>query len=165
MNISGIEWESIVDGEGVRVAIFISGCKHNCKGCHNPDTHDFNYGKEFTPEIKDEIINYIKKIPYISGITLSGGDPMYSYKEVIEFIKEFRKELPDKNVWLYTGFTIYDILHSEMNEILGYVDVMIDGVFKEELADPTLEYRGSSNQSIVRIDHTKPYLCIDVNID
>lgn len=86
MNISGINFESIVDGEGVRVVVFVSGCAHDCKGCHNPASHSFTAGQPFTKELQEEIISYIQKTPFISGITMSGGDPMYSAIEVAKFL-------------------------------------------------------------------------------
>jgi anaerobic ribonucleoside-triphosphate reductase activating protein len=90
LHISGIAWDSIVDGPGVRVAIFFSGCTHKCPGCHNLKTHDFNYGKPFSTKIQKQIIKKVKDIPFITGITLTGGDPMCSAKEVLDFVKLYK---------------------------------------------------------------------------
>lgn len=152
MNISGINFESIVDGDGVRVTIYVSGCKHACMGCHNPSTHDFNAGKPFTCQLKQEIIEYIKKTPYITGITFSGGDPMYSAKELLKYVKHIKKECPKINFWLYSGF-VYDqiIANLEMKELLQEIDVLIDGPFVLSKKDETLLFRGSSNQRIIDV--------------
>lgn len=148
MNYSGFIEESLVDGEGVRSVLFVSGCKHCCKGCHNPETWDFNNGDEFTKEIEDKIINIVKNNPLIDGLTLSGGDPMYSEKELIPFLKRFKLELPDKNIWMYTGFHYEDIKDSK---IFKYIDVVVDGPFILEKRDIGLKFRGSSNQRIINI--------------
>ena len=87
MNVAGINFESVADGEGVRVVIYVSGCLHNCKGCHNPTSHSFTVGQPFTEQLQNEIIAYINKTPFISGLTLSGGDPMYSASKITPFIK------------------------------------------------------------------------------
>lgn len=152
MNISGINFESIADGEGVRVVIYVSGCLHNCKGCHNPTSHSFTAGQRFTEELEDEIISYIKKTPFISGLTMSGGDPMYSAKEITPFIKRLKQEIKDITVWIYTGFDYEDILeNSEMFELLSLCDVLVDGEFILEQRDMTLSYKGSRNQRIIDI--------------
>ena len=152
MNIAGINFESVVDGDGVRVVVFVSGCLHNCKGCHNPASHSFTAGQIFTEEIQKEIIAYIKNTPFISGLTLSGGDPMYSAKEITSFIKRVRKDIPDISIWIYSGFVYEKILeNSEMCELLELCDVLVDGEFILEQRDATLSYRGSKNQRIIDI--------------
>ena len=158
MNIAGINFESVVDGEGVRVVVFVSGCLHNCKGCHNPASHSFTAGQPFTQELQDEIIAYIKKTPFISGITLSGGDPMYSAKELSQFIECLRKNIDDASVWIYSGFRFEEILKDEnMLRLLKLCDVLVDGKFVLEQRDTTLSYKGSRNQRI--IDVQKSMLC------
>lgn len=152
MNIAGINFESIVDGEGVRVVVFVSGCYHNCKGCHNPASHSFTSGQPFTQELQDEVISYINKTPFVSGITLSGGDPMYSAKEIIPFIRRLRSEVKDISVWIYSGFCFENIVeNSEMFELLKLCDVLVDGEFILEQRDTTLPYKGSQNQRIIDI--------------
>lgn len=147
MRISGIAYDSVVDGEGIRNTIFISGCKHKCKGCHNPQTWDFNYGYEFTEELQNDFINKCKENLLLEGITLSGGDPIYSYKELIPFLQKYKKVNPNHSIWLYTGFEFNEIKN---NPIMEYIDVVVDGLFIEELKDLTLPFRGSSNQKIIR---------------
>ena len=152
MNVAGINFESVVDGEGVRVVVFVSGCLHNCKGCHNPASHSFTAGQPFTQELQDEIIAYIQKTPFISGLTLSGGDPMYSAKEITPFIERLRKDVKDISVWIYSGFRFEEILkNSEMFDLLKLCDVLVDGEFILEQRDITLSYKGSKNQRIIDI--------------
>lgn len=148
MNISGIIYDSVVDGEGIRNTLFISGCLHHCHGCHNPQTWDFNYGYEFTEEKQNEFIEKCKKNPLLDGITVSGGDPIYSSKELIPFLIKYKKENPTHTIWLYTGFKYEDIAN---NEVLKLVDVLVDGEYIEELRDITLAFRGSKNQRIIRL--------------
>lgn len=147
MKISGIAYDSVVDGEGIRNTIFISGCEHKCKGCHNPQTWDFNYGYEFTEELQNDFINKCKENILLEGITLSGGDPIYSYKELIPFLKKYKEVNPNHTIWLYTGFKFNKIKN---NPIMKYIDVVVDGLFIEELKDLTLPFRGSSNQKIIK---------------
>lgn len=152
MNISGIVYDSIVDGTGIRNTIFVSGCLHKCKNCHNPETWNFNYGYEFTKEKQKEFIDRCKANKLLDGITLSGGDPMYSAKELIDFVLEYKKELPNHTIWIYSGFTYEEIKKdNNMNELLKLCDVLVDGPFIEELKDITLQFRGSSNQNIIKL--------------
>lgn len=148
MNISGIVYDSVVDGEGIRNVIFVSGCLHKCKGCHNPQTWDFNYGYEFTQEIQNKFIEKCKENPLLNGITVSGGDPIYSSKELIPFLKKYKKENPAHTIWLYTGFKWEEI---KDNEILKLIDVLVDGKYIEKYKDVTLAFRGSSNQRIISL--------------
>lgn len=151
MNIAGIIHESLIDGIGVRTVLFISGCKHNCQGCHNAKISDFHYGKQFDHSMEEYILDYIKHDPLIDGITLSGGDPIYCADELIGFLKRIRKETPNKTVWLYTGFLFEEI---QNEEILKYVDVLIDGEFDLAKVDKSLRFKGSSNQRIIDVPKT-----------
>lgn len=155
MNVAGINFESVADGEGVRVVIYVSGCLHNCKGCHNPTSHSFTAGQPFTEQLQDEIIAYINKTPFISGLTLSGGDPMYSASEITPFIKTLRQANKNVTVWIYSGFTYEEILeNSEMLELLSECDVLVDGRFVLEQRDMTLSYKGSRNQRIIDVQQS-----------
>jgi anaerobic ribonucleoside-triphosphate reductase activating protein len=158
LHVSGITWDSIVDGPGVRVAIFFSGCIHNCDGCHNPDTHDFNYGTPFTKEIQEEIIKKVNEIPFINGITLTGGDPMCSSEPVLEFVKLYKESVNEekkKNIWLYTGFEFHHLLfNTDMHSLLKEINVLVDGRFIKELNSPLLNFKGSSNQRIIDVQKT-----------
>lgn len=151
IKIAGIIKESIVDGPGIRMVIFTQGCKHNCKNCHNPETHDINGGYDI--EI-DEIISMINKNPLLDGITLSGGDPLLQIEESLELAKKVKdKKL---NIILYTGYKFEDILiklkeNSILRELLNQIDVLIDGKYIEEEKDLLLKFRGSKNQRIINV--------------
>lgn len=151
-NIIGINFESIVDGDGVRVVIFFSGCNHHCKGCHNPETHDFNAGRLFSTELQKQIAEYVRETPFISGVTLSGGDPMYSAESIIPFLKELKSLSPASTIWVYSGFTYEEITADpSMRKLLEMCDVLVDGPFILEQRDITLSYRGSRNQRIIDV--------------
>lgn len=151
-NIVGINFESIVDGEGVRVVVFFAGCNHHCKGCHNPESHRFDVGKPFDFEIQEQISEYIRETPYIDGVTLSGGDPMYSADDVRDFVIRLKAELPHVTIWIYSGFTYDEIVSDqEMLGLLQLCDVLVDGPFVIEQRDVSLNYRGSRNQRIIDV--------------
>ncbi len=148
MKIAGIVEESVVDGPGLRLAVFFQGCVHNCKGCHNPETHDLNGGKEMT---LDQIVEYMDN-PLLSGITLTGGDPFCQPKEAYFVAKEAHKH--NLNVFTYTGYTIEQLIEKndeDMMALLKESDTLIDGPFI--LAKRTLDipFVGSSNQRIIDI--------------
>lgn len=160
-NIVGINFESIVDGDGVRVVIFFSGCNHNCKGCHNPESHDFTAGKPFGAELQKQIAEYIKETPFVSGVTLSGGDPMYSASSIIPFLKALKQLSPASTVWVYSGFTYEEIISDpSMRELLTLCDVLVDGPFILDQRDVTLSYRGSRNQRIIDVEKTQKAGCV-----
>lgn len=157
MNIAGINYESINDGKGVRTVIYVSGCSHKCLHCHNPQTHDFNYGIELTNKLKNEIINNIKKRPFISGVTLSGGDPLHNNNvlDVFNLCKEIKEIFPEKDIWLYTGYKFENIINDPLRQkLIKLCDVVIDGKYIEELKDITLKWRGSSNQRVIDVKKT-----------
>lgn len=152
MNIAGINYESIVDGPGVRIVIYVSGCDHNCSGCHNPAAFNFSAGRECTASMVNEIMAYIREHPYLHGITLSGGDPMYSATEVDVLLSELRQEFPGLSVWLYSGFTYEEIDQCvPMRSVLAKCDVLVDGEFVLSERDISLPYRGSRNQRIIDV--------------
>lgn len=154
MNIAGFIEESLVDGEGIRSVVFISGCKHKCRGCHNPSTHNFNCGVEFTIEKQLEVINKIKSNPLIDGITISGGDPFFSAKEVNKFVRLLKHHIPNINIWIYSGFKFEQIFNgndSYMVQLLMSCDVLVDGRFEIEDRNLDLKFRGSNNQRIIDI--------------
>lgn len=152
MKISGIVYDSIVDGEGIRNTIFISGCSHKCKNCHNPKTWDFNYGEEFNYDKQIEFIIKCKQNVLLDGITISGGDPMHSAKELLEFIELYKKHNPTHTIWIYSGFTYDELVKNKyQNDVLKLCDVLVDGKYIDELRDITLNFRGSSNQRILKL--------------
>ena len=134
----------INNGLGCRVTLWTSGCSHHCPGCQNPETWSFESGKEWDQSAKSELLEKLSK-PYIKGLTLSGGDPMYSEKDLIPVLKEIKEKFPEKDIWLYTGFELEQI---KDHEILNYIDVLVDGQYIENLRDISLAFRGSSNQII-----------------
>lgn len=149
IRIAGIISESFVDGAGIRYAIFMQGCLRNCKGCHNPATHDLNGGKILDT---DEIISAIKKNPLLTGITLSGGEPFLQIAPALE-IACAAKNL-NLNVWCYTGYR-FENIPAEASELLKNIDVLVDGEYIEELRDLELNFRGSSNQRIIDLNKTR----------
>ena len=153
----------VANGEGMRVSVFVSGCRNHCKGCFQPQTWDFNYGREYTPEIEQFIIDELSK-SYYDGITILGGDPMEpeNQEPVLRLLRRIKKELPDKNVWAYTGY-VYDrdlvpggkrFVDGVTRELLESIDILIDGRFVEELRNLMLNFRGSSNQRIIKMKET-----------
>lgn len=148
MNYSKIETCNIGNGLGFRVVLWVSGCGHRCPGCQNSETWDPNFGKNFTDAELVKILEYLDK-PYIKGLTLSGGDPLFTgNRKVVEKICRRIKELfPEKDVWLYTGYRYEDIKDLEL---LKFVDVIVDGRYEQEHRDITLPFRGSINQRILK---------------
>ena len=164
MNYGNIKECDIADGPGVRVSLFVSGCRHHCKGCFNKETWDFDYGMPYTKETEDEIIRLLAP-SYIQGITLLGGEPFEpeNQKELAGLLKRVRETYPDKDIWCYTGY-LYDVdlpeggrVHTEVTEeMLSYIDVLVDGEFIEEEKDVTLVFRGSRNQRIIELGKEEP---------
>lgn len=153
MNYCGYIKESINEGDGLRSVIFFSGCPFHCKGCHNPQSQKYDFGDEFTDDIQAKIINDIKNNPLLSGITLCGGEPFANknWKYVLSFIKALRQEIPNINIWSYSGFTFEELLELPQVELLNEINVLIDGQFIEEEKDLTLKFRGSKNQRIINL--------------
>lgn len=152
MNYHNILHDDMLNGDGLRVVLFVSGCEHHCKGCHNPQTHDPSSGIPFTRVEEDEIFEQLSK-PYIQGLTLTGGDPLHpcNYETLLELCKTIKANFPTKNIWLYTGYRVEGI-PTEMREIFQYIDTIVDGRFVEELKDVNLPYVGSSNQRIIHLN-------------
>lgn len=159
MNYALIRENDIANGPGVRTSLFVSGCRHHCKGCFNPETWNFNYGKPFTQKEMDYIIE-VSMPSYIDGLTLLGGEPFEPENQsaLIDLLKQFKQKIPNKKIWCYTGFSFEtDLLvkanNGEQNvgELLNLIDVLVDGKFIEELKNSSLLFRGSSNQNIINV--------------
>lgn len=149
IRLSGVEHESIVDGPGIRLVYFMQGCKHDCKGCHNPQTHSFTGGKEVSIS---EMYQIYKNEILCSGVTLSGGDPMEQADALLTFVKLLKSE--GVNIICYTGYT-WEYLQqygtAGQKALLEYIDVLIDGPFILEKRTLNLKYRGSSNQRLIDV--------------
>ncbi len=152
MNYNKIRKMDISNGEGVRITLFVQGCTFHCKNCFNPETHDFNGGKPFTDSTIERIIELCQN-EYIAGLSILGGEPLHpnNISEVTRLAKEFKKKIPNKNLWVWTGFKYENL---EGAEIFNYVDVLVDGQFVEELHSPKLKWKGSSNQRVIDVQKT-----------
>lgn len=158
MNYGNIKYNCIEDGEGVRIAVFVSGCRNHCKGCFQPQTWDFEFGNPFTDDVQSKVFKELKKRQY-SGISVLGGEPFEEENQpyVYEFMDKVHSMFPNKTIWCYTGY-VYDKdlidggrKHTEYTDkILGLVDILIDGPFIEEKKNLMLAFRGSSNQRILQ---------------
>ena len=147
MNYCGIKKTDIANGPGVRVSLFVSGCRNHCSGCFQPETWDFNYGDPFTQKTEKKIIRALRP-SWIQGLSILGGDPMEpeNQRTLLPFLKRLRILLPDKDVWLYTGYRLESVSNSPL---LPFVDVVVDGPFIEAEKDISLAFRGSRNQRII----------------
>ena len=151
MKYAKIRKMDISNGEGVRVSLFVQGCSFHCKNCFNPETWDFNKGKEFTTAETQKIIELANK-DYIAGLSVLGGEPLHNnnVNEVFHIVATFKEKFPNKDIWLWTGFKFEDaIKDSKRKSILCNIDVLIDGQFEEDKKDLTLKWRGSSNQRVI----------------
>ena len=162
MHYGNIKNYDIADGEGVRVTLFCSGCTNRCEGCFQPETWDFCYGKEYTKETEDQLIQMLPNLN-IQGLTLLGGDPFEpsNQRTLITLLRRVKQELPTKDVWAYTGFVYeQDLLegqrkHTEVtDEMLSYIDVLVDGPFVIDEKDISLYFRGSTNQRVIDMPKT-----------
>ena len=163
MNYGLIKNYDIADGPGVRVSLFVSGCTNHCENCFQPETWDFDFGSPFTQKTEDEIIKMLAS-SYISGLTVLGGEPFEpsNQRALLPFLQRVKKELPDKTIWIYSGFTYEELTtkgthpNCEATEqILSICDVLVDGRFVESLKDVTLLFRGSSNQRLIDLVKTR----------
>ncbi len=158
MNYGKINPNDIANGLGVRVTLFVSGCTHHCKNCFNSETWDFNYGKLFTSETEDELLEALDK-SHINGLSLLGGEPMepQNQRALLPFIKRVKESFPQKDIWCYSGYLFdSEILcgraHCEVtDELLSMIDVLVDGRFVEEKKNIMLKFRGSENQRIIDV--------------
>lgn len=152
MKLCGIEMDSVVDGPGIRMTVFFQGCPHHCEGCHNPETWD--YDAECMEMSVAEVLKLFDGDSILTGLTLSGGEPLSSrnFEEIFELVREMKKR--NKNVWVFTGYTIDKVLDKYPNlreDLLPYVDVVVDGPFVLSQRDLMLDFRGSRNQRLIDI--------------
>ena len=162
MNYGTIKNCDIANGVGVRVSLFVSGCTHHCKECFQPETWDFAYGQPYTQETEDELLRLLAP-SYIDGLSLLGGEPMepQNQRELVKLLRRVKRELPEKNVWCYSGYTLETDLLSPSrarcevtDELLSMIDVLVDGEFVLEKKNISLSFRGSENQRIIDLHAT-----------
>lgn len=156
MRYHNITFPDMNNGDGLRVVLWLSGCSHKCKGCHNPQTWNVNSGIPFDEEAEKELFDALDK-PYISGLTLSGGDPLHenNLQNVLNLVNKIRLLLPQKTIWVYTGYTWEQCLeHQIRKEIVTICDVLVDGEYIDSQRDITLKWRGSRNQRVINIQET-----------
>ena len=154
----------IANGTGVRVTLFVSGCTNHCPGCFQPQTWDFTYGQPYTADTEREIFAELEK-PYVRGLTVLGGEPFEpeNQRELVKLLRQVKENYPEKDVWVFSGFTLDGELLREgshprcevTDEMLGYIDVLVDGRFVEELKDISLQFRGSRNQRVIDMNETR----------
>lgn len=161
MNYAKIRKCDVANGPGVRVSLFVSGCNHHCKNCFNREAWDFNYGEKFTEKQEEQIIEDLKP-DYITGLSLLGGEPFEQTNQegLAPLVEKVKQTYPDKKIWCYTGFTFDKQILGQMigeedrsttKQMLKNIDYIVDGRFVEELKDPKLQFRGSSNQRIIDV--------------
>ena len=152
MRYHNITKDDMLNGDGLRVVLWVAGCTHCCKECHNPITWDPDGGILFDEAAKKELFEQLDK-PYISGITFSGGDPLHSANrfDIRGLMEEIRQKYPDKTIWMYTGGSWEDVVHYPL---MKYVDVLVDGEFKTDLKDTKLLWKGSSNQRVINVQES-----------
>ena len=165
MYYGAIKKNDIANGEGIRTALFVSGCRNKCKNCFNPETWSFTYGEEFTESVAEDILSTLKSA-FVAGITVLGGEPMEpeNQRELLPFLREVKRRYPDKTVWLYTG-NLYEELTAgigkhfkcteDTSELLSYVDILVDGRFEEEKKSLGIRFRGSTNQRVIDMNKTR----------
>lgn len=163
MHYGNIKLNDIANGEGIRVSLFVSGCTNHCKECFNPETWNFEYGKPFTEETEQFILDNLKS-DFVNGLTLLGGEPFEPKNQAVllPFVKKVRETYPNKNIWAYSGFRFEDELlkpgaypHCEHTlELLKNIDILVDGRFDRDLKKITLNFRGSSNQRIIDVQQS-----------
>ena len=149
MRYHNITKDDMLNGDGLRVVLWVAGCEHCCEECHNPVTWDINGGIPFDENAKQEIFTELEK-DYISGVTLSGGDPLHmaNREEIAELVDEIREKFPQKTIWLYTGYEWESI---KTLPVIKKVDVVVDGQYKKDLRDVNLPWRGSTNQKVIDV--------------
>lgn len=153
MRYNKIRKMDISNGPGVRVSIFEQGCSFNCKNCFNPETHDFAGGKDFNQETINEVLKLCEN-DYIDGLSILGGEPMHpkNIEGTEALAKAFKEKYPNKSIWVWSGFTFDKDLKDK--EVLKYIDVLVDGQYVDELHNPQLKWKGSSNQRVIDVQQS-----------
>ena len=152
MNYHNITVDDMLNGDGLRTVLWVAGCDHRCRGCQNPQTWNERDGLPFDDAAKEELFAYLSR-DYISGVTLSGGDPLFEANRAAigALVREIRERFPEKTIWLYTG-SLFEEIRSL--PFIPLVDVIVDGPYMQELRDPQLHWKGSSNQRVIDVRQT-----------
>lgn len=163
MNYATIKKRDIANGEGVRVSLFVSGCTHHCKNCFNKEAWDFSYGEKFTEDTENLILEYLEP-DYVNGLSLLGGEPfeVQNQETLTKLLRKVKAKYPNKSVWCYTGYLFDEHLLKDSrargeftDEMLSYIDVLVDGPFVEEQKDISLQFRGSKNQRVIDVKRSQ----------
>lgn len=156
MNYSGIKYGDMLNGRGIRVSLFLTGCSHRCQGCFNPNTWNHELGSPFTEETQEEIFQYFYKYRgMLSGLSLLGGDPTFhkNIGPLKKFVMEFKEKFPEKDIWIWSGYTWEEIVRDEaLFSLVSLCHVLIDGKFQAENKDTSLKWRGSKNQRVLDVE-------------
>lgn len=164
MNYSGIKYTDMINGQGIRVSLFVSGCLHFCEGCFNSKTWNKDFGNPFTEKEENEILEYFDKYNNsLKGLSLLGGDPTYpsNINPLIKFLYKFKLRFPQKDIWIWSGYTWEEIIKdSQKLKLISLCDVLIDGKFNINLKDLNLKWKGSSNQRVIDIQQSLKYNAI-----
>lgn len=151
LRYADIKPADVANGSGVRVSLFVQGCSRHCKGCFNESTWDFNGGKPFTREVANKLLEYMEP-SYIDGLSILGGEPFEYVDYLICLLIEVRERFPNKDVYVWTGYTWEEILEDpEKRRLLEYIDILVDGAYEEDKKDISLQFRGSSNQRCIDV--------------
>lgn len=147
MNYATIKPLDVANGTGIRVSLFVSGCRNHCKGCFNPETWNFEYGERFDEAAQKMVLDMLKP-DYISGLSLLGGDPLEPENEadLLPFVRKVRKQFPNKDIWVFTGYKYENVKNRPLVKL---ADVLVDGPFILEQRNPSLKFRGSENQNVI----------------
>lgn len=156
MNYAAIKTLDIANGPGIRTSVFVSGCTRHCKECFQPQTWDFDFGEPFAQEVIDRILDSLEP-KHVAGLTVLGGEPFEprNQEAVAELLRQARRRFPNKSFWAFTGYTIEELDSDTAQEILSYLDVLVDGPFEIDKKDLTLRFRGSRNQRLIDLKKTK----------
>lgn len=156
MNYSKIKWVDVANGVGVRISLFVSGCRHGCPGCFNPEAWSFQAGEDFSSEVEESVVKALGA-SYIHGLSLLGGEPLEpeNQEAVLALVKKVKETYPTKDIWCYTGFVYEDLVAGQvgewMEQLLPYLDILVDGRFEESQHNLSLRFRGSENQRVISV--------------
>ena len=165
MYYGAIKKSDIANGEGIRTTLFVSGCRNKCKNCFNPETWSFTYGTPFTEAVAEELLATFRS-PFVAGMTILGGEPMEpeNQRELLPLFREFKRRFPNKTLWVFTGNLYEELTAGEGNhfkslditeELLSYIDILVDGRYEEEKKSLGIRFRGSTNQRIIDMNKTR----------